>query len=443
MKLANCLFTTLTITLLVCGTLLSPHFCWGGSVTEAPASTANMAYPLPDKPSFAILPFENVAGNSELEFLSDGVTDDLTLELSRVPAVFVIAIGATHIYKGKSVTVNEVSEELGVQYVIEGSVQKLGEQLRITARMTDALKGDPVWSAEYDRNMDDIFKIYEDILFKITKSVGLKSPKLGPTPNLDGYLKYLQAVKYYYMQTRDGPPKAKPFFEEAIAIDPDYSPFYAEFSFLHSDLARYYSSGESSVENFEKGLELAQKAIELDNSNDSAYVALGYNYMCQKKPELALSNFEKASALNPLNARAYSEAATCLTWIDKKQESISYYQKAIRLNPMGPGNYVRLGRAYYHLKQYEDAIRMHEKCLEIVQKGIGAKWWAHLHLAMVYGELGREAEARAHMEKLLEYWPKFNLEDRRKSLHFKDPTLIERELNALRKAGAPEHPPSK
>ena len=106
-------------------------------------------------------------------------------------------------------------------------------------------------------------------------------------------------------------------------------------------------------------------------------------------------------------------------------------------------NYVRLGRAYFHLKQYEDAIRMHEKCSDLVQKGVGKSWWSHLHLAMVYGELGRESEDRAHMEKLLEYYPNFNLEDRRNSLHFKDPNLIDRELNALRKAGAPEHPPSK
>ena len=375
--------------------------------------------------------------------MQDRGTYSITSDLSKIHGVFVIAPGSTDIYRGKSVTIKEVAEELGVQHVIEGSVKKSKNQIGIKARMTDALDGRIVWSSNYDRKIEDLFKIYEDINLHIAKSVGLESPKLGTPPNIDGYLKFLQAMKYYRMQSRDGPPKAKPLLEEAIVIDQNYSPFYVESSFLYSDLARFYSSGESRKENFEKGFVRGQKAIELDKSNDFAYVALGYNYMCRKEPELALSNFDKATELNPLNDRAYSEAATCLTWIDREKESISYFNKAIRLNPMLSVNYIRLGRAYYHLKQYDDAIKMHEKCLELVQKGLGKKWWPHLHLAMVYGEIGQNKEAQAHMEKLIEYWPKFNLEERRKSLHFNDPTLIEREINALRIAGAPEYPPSK
>lgn len=437
------IITILTLVLAFLSHLTIPSTSvWGGTETVVPASIERMAFPLPDKPSFAVMPFDNVSGDTTLVYLSDGITNAITHDLSKIPGVFVIAPGSTDVYKGKSVTSKEVAEELGVQYVIAGSVKKTKNQIGITARLTDALKGRPVWSSSYDRKIEDIFKIYKDINYNIAKSVGLESPKLGSPPNLDAYLKFLQAMNYYRMQSRDGPPKAKPLLEEAIVMDKNSSIFYAESSFLYSDLARFYSSGESRKENFETGFVRAQKAIELDKSNDFAYVALGYNHMCRKKPELAISNFDKATALNPLNDRAYSEAATCLTWIDKERESISYFNKAIRLNPMLSVNYIRLGRAYYHLKQYDDAIKMHERCLELVQKGIGKKWWPHLHLAMVYGEIGQNKEAHAHMEKLIEYWPKFNLEDRRKSLHFKDPALIEREIGALRIAGAPEHPPS-
>ena len=279
-----------------------------------PASVEKMAFPLPDKPSFAILPFDNISKDPEQEYLSEGITDNLTYYLSKHLDLFVIAPGTTNIYKDKLVSVKDVAEELGVQYVIEGSVQGAEDHLRVTARMTDALKGYPVWSVDYDRNREDIFKIYEDILHKVAQSVGLKSPKLGPAPNLEGYLKYLQAMKYFQMQTIDSPQKAKPLFEEAIALDPNQSPFYLMLSFLYTDLARFYSSGIAREKNFEKGLELGKKAIELDKANDLAYVALGYSYMCQNNSELALSNFKQAYELNPLNVWAYSQTGSCLTY---------------------------------------------------------------------------------------------------------------------------------
>jgi adenylate cyclase len=418
---------------------------------EEAASIENMVYPLPDRPSYAVLPFVNVSKNPELEYLCDGITETIITTLSKNPYIFVIASNSSFTYKGKPVKVNKVAEELGVQYVIEGSIQKSGDLLRITAQLVDALTGRHIWSERFDRSLKDLFKLQDEIVLEILQSTQISDTMIGiskdwrfrgGTNSVDAQLKFFEAMFNYRHRTENHVIKAKQLFEEAIAIDPNFALPHAMLSFAYQFLGRYYSSGEASRTNLKKGLELAEKAIELDNSLSTGHETLGYYYGSQKKYDTAIAEYKKAIELAPENPFAHTALGQCLLWIYRLEESLYHRKEAIRLSPLEPVNYLDAGRTYFHLRQYEDAIKMHKKVFELMQKSPMPAWWAHLHIAMVYSEIGRDEEARTHMKKLLEFYPKFNLEGRRRQLFFKDPANTEREIEALRKAGAPEHPPS-
>jgi tetratricopeptide (TPR) repeat protein len=245
-----------------------------------------------------------------------------------------------------------------------------------------------------------------------------------------------------HVRTKESLIKAKQLFEEAIALDPDFPGPYVQLSTLYNILGRYYSSGESRRKNFEKSLKFAEKAIELDNTLSLAHEALGFYYSSQNKYDMAITKYKKAIELSPENPWPRANLSLTLLWIYKLEEAVYHLKEAIRLNPLQPVHRINLGRLYYHLRQYEDAITMHKKAIELMKKVPTNPEWPHLHLAMVYSELGRDEDALAHMKKVLEYYPRFNLEERRGAIFFKDPANTEREIEALRKAGAPEHPPS-
>jgi TolB-like protein/class 3 adenylate cyclase/Tfp pilus assembly protein PilF len=417
---------------------------------EEAASVKDMAFPLPNNPSFAVLPFVNMSKEPDLEYLCDGLTETFIATLSKDPHVFVIASSSSFSYKGKPVKVNKVAEELGVQYVIEGSVQKSGDRLRIAVQIVDALTGRHILSERFDRSLMDLFKLQDEIIFEILKSVQItrgKADKIESwmvvgTDSLDAHLKFLEGLYNLRFFTEDRVIKAKQLFEEAIAIDPDFAKAHNYLSIAYQQLGMYYSSGESRRKNFEDALKLIEKTIELDNSISDAHGILGRHYLYQKKYEMAVTSLKKAIELDPANPWAHSEMVEGFTWINRLAEAVYHGKEAIRFDPFQPAHYLRLGRAYYHLRQYEDAIRMHKKVIELMQKVPYNPRFPHLHLAMVYSELGRDEEARAHIKKVLEFYPRFNLEDRRRALFFKDPADSEREIEALRKAGAPEHPPS-
>jgi TolB-like protein/class 3 adenylate cyclase/Tfp pilus assembly protein PilF len=418
---------------------------------EEAASIENMAYPLPDKPSLVVLPFVNMSKDPDLEYLCDGLTETFISTLSKNPYVFVIASTSSFSYKGKPARINKIAEELGVQYVIEGSIQKSGDRVRIAVQVIDALTGHHILSERFDRSLGNLFMLQDEIIFEILKSVQLSRGKVDKiekswmvvgTNSLDAHLKFLEALYNWRFFTEDRVIKAKQLFEEAIAIDPDFGLAHAYLSLQYTHLGRYYSSGESRRKNFERGVELAEKAIELDNSISDAHATLGTSYLFQKKYEMALTNLKKAVDVDPANPWAHSELSQGYFFSNMMEEAAYHGKEAVRLDPLAPTHSIRLGRAYYQLRQYEDAIRIQKKVIELGKKVPSNPRWPHLHLAMNYAELGRAEEARAQMKKVLEYYPRFNLEERRRALFFKDPAATEREIEALRKAEAPEHPPS-
>jgi adenylate cyclase len=401
------------------------------------ASKEKMVFPLPDKPSIAVLPFVNMSDDPKQEFFSDGMTEEIITALSKNPYLFVIARQSTFAYKGKPVKVKQVSEELGVRYVLEGSVRRSGEKIRITAQLIDAMTGYHLWAERYDRDLKEIFALQDEITMKILQSIRVKlmdgeqALRGKPPRNLEAYLKLLQAQEYLYRFSNEGNIMGKQLAEEAIALDPEFAgAYYAQAGAHMMDV--WFGSSKSPKESLDKAVELAQKAISLDPNDPRHYGLLGNVYVMKRNYDKAIAEGEKAVALDPGGADVHAWLGMSLNYADKPKEAIPLFEKAIRLNPNGPTWYFHnFGHSYRMTGQYQEAITQYKKALRVAPNNI----WAHLSLAATYSLLGRDEEARAEAEEVLRMNPKFSLEYFAKALPFKNQAQIDCYIEALRKAG--------
>jgi adenylate cyclase len=396
-----------------------------------------MAFPLPDKPSIAVLPFVNMSDDPKQEFFSDGMTEGIITALSKVPNLFVISRNSTFNYKGKPVKVKQVSEELGVRYVLEGSVQKSGDKVRITAQLIDALSGHHVWAERYDRELKDIFALQDEITMKVITALQVEltaGEMVGMiakgTKNIDAFIKYLQAYELIDNASKEGNAQARKILEEAIALDPEYSRLYLGLAMTHTyDV--WYGTTESPEQSLAQAFELAQKAISLDNSNATAHGILGQVYMMKRQYDKAIAECERAVSLDPNSAENIFRLGMVLNYAARAEEAIPYLQNAIRLNPLPPAIYfVQLAISYRDSGQYEKAIEASKKALQREPN----THFAYIHMAVSYIRLGLEEEARAAAAQILTINPKFSLERYAKMLPFPQP-VADRIIEDLRKAG--------
>jgi TolB-like protein/class 3 adenylate cyclase len=246
-----------------------------------PASIEQMAFPLPDKPSIAVLPFENMSGDPDQEYFSDGITENIITALSKVHNMFVIARNSTFTYKNRAVKIQQVAEDLGVRYVLEGSVQKTGDRVRITAQLIDAITGNHLWAERYDRDLTDIFALQDEITKKIITSlhveltVGEDARLYGQTTdNFEAYLKFLQGNAHLMRLNKDATILARKMFKEAVALDPNFIFAYVNLAWTHTFDAAY-GWAKSRVKSLEAAEEFAQKALSLDDSFAGTYGVLG------------------------------------------------------------------------------------------------------------------------------------------------------------------------
>lgn len=402
------------------------------------ASVEKMALALPDKPSIAVLPFNNLSEDPKQEYFSDGLTDEIITALSGIQKLFVIARNSTFTYKGKPVKVQQVSEELGVRYVLEGSVRKAGDKIRISAQLIDALDGHHLWAKRYDRNLSDIFAVQDEITKKIVTAMQVKLTEgeqaravAKGTNNLEAYLKYLQAHELIYRLNIQSIALGKQLAEEAIALDPEYAPAYYALGKVHM-LDVWLGTSESPKASMAKAMELVQKAIALDDKNADAHAFLGFLYSMIRKHDKALALGEKAVALNPNSAESHMRYGKILTFASRYEESIPELKTAIRLNPIPPNLYLySLGISYCWTGQYEEAIAWCEKAVRREPNSFFARFF----MAMAYSLSGRDEEARVEAAEVLRIHPKFSLEKFAKRCTYKKKTDCERLISALRKAG--------
>ena len=429
--------------IIIAGALALWNFYFRAPPIE-PASVEKMAYPLPENPSIAVLPFDNMSGDPAQDYLADGISENIIDALSRISRLFVIARNSTFTYKGQPVKVQQVSEELGVRYVLEGSVQRSGSHLRITAQLIDAIKGNHIWSEKYDRKLNNLFALQDEVTKQIVTALNVKltqgeQARLAAkgTDNLEAYLKFMQAREYTIRHNIESNASAQQLAQEAIGLDPNYASAYRVLGVTHMhDI--FLGRSKSPKKSLGKAIELVKKAIELDDQNGYNHVVLGFMLVLIRQYDKAVSEGERGVALDPNVADIYGWLGTIYRYVGRWEDAITAYEKAIRLNPISPIFYLYgLGLAYAWTERYEEAIIVLKKAIRIEPDSP----YVHLFAAAVYSMAGRDEEARKEGAELLRLNPKFSLQKWGKSLKFKNQDDQERLITALRKAGLPETPP--
>jgi TolB-like protein/class 3 adenylate cyclase len=404
------------------------------------ASIERMAFPLPDKPSIAVLPFQNLSGDQEQEYFSDGMINDIITDLSRFSKLFVIASNSTFSYKGKAVKVQQVAEELGVRYVLEGSIQKTGERLRINAQLIDATTGRHLWAERYDRNTSDFFAIQEDIVRTIVASLAFQVTEAEielavrkDTDNLKAYDYYLRGRQAHFVWGKEATNEARGLLEKAIELDPDYALAHSYLTWIHVDNWRY-RWGDDPERSFDLALESARKAIALDPDDYESHWALGFAYLTHGEFERAEAEYERALALNPYDAEFLVEMAELLVKTGKAAQAVTQVKTGMRINPRYPDWYLwNLGWAQYFTGQYDEALAALNK-MSNPYNGVRRT------RAAVLVRLGRIEEAREVISKFIETDLEMTLEEM-EARAWKDRDALERWIEDLRTAGLPEKRP--
>jgi adenylate cyclase len=407
------------------------------------ASKEKMAFPLPDKPSIAVLPFVNMSGSPEQEYFCDGITDQIITSLSMIPRLFVIARNSTFVYKGKAVKVQKVAEEMGVRFVLEGSIQRSEGRVRILVQLIDAIKGIHLWSERYDRDLKDLFVLQDEITRQIMTALQVKltegeyaSGIAESTSNLKALECYWRAAEHFFRFAKEDNAAARQWAQKAVELDPKFAGGWAQMGWTYLWDVNFGWS-QSPVQSMKGALECAQKAIGLSDSCAKAYGLMGYINLLNRKFDEAIENGEKAVRINPNDPIMLSILAGIMHYNGKFDESIALVKNAMRLCPYYPAIFlIQLSMSYFLAGRYEEALAASELMLARAHKGEFSPFMAHTSLAEAYIGLGQDQKARAHAEEMLKINPNYSLADQRKSMYYyRDPSHLERHIDALRKAG--------
>ena len=406
------------------------------------ASKEKMAFPLPDKPSIAVLPFTNMSGDPKQEVLCDGLTDTIITSLSRIPHLFVIASNSTFTYKGKPVKVQQVAEDLGVRYVLEGSMQKAEKRIRLRAQLIDAITGCHLWAESYDRSLEDIFALQDEIASKVITSLQVELTSAEYARAIGKSTKNLEALELFWRgqyhltrMTKEDTTLARQYAEKAIEIDPEFSTAWTELGFthVHDSMFGWSSSREQSLKLSEG---CAQKALSLNPSEPKAFMLLCSISVAKKEHDKAVEYAERAVEANPNDPWALVFLGSAMRWVGRFEEAIANVRKAMRLTPFYPAApLATLGYSSFHLRRYDDALSAGEKLLERCRKGELPDSIGYLLMVAIYTELGQEEKARKYATEFLSANPNWNLEVMKRFWVYKNQSDLDRLLNATRKAG--------
>ncbi len=320
------------------------------------------ALPLPDKPSIVVLPFDNMSRDPEQGYFSDGITEDITADLSKISSLFVIARNSAFTYKGKAVKVQDVSREMGVRYVLEGSVRKSGDRVRVTAQLIDGTTGGHLWSERFDRPFKDIFALQDEIVQKIVTTLKLQLTVQEQgyivrkhTDNLEAYDAFLRGIESFFRYTQEANAQARQLWEKAVALDPQYAEAYAYLSWTY--YREWILRWSTDPQNLEHALALAQQAVALDDSLPVAHSVLSFVYAQKQQYDQAIAEGERAIALDPNNADSYTWLAAALLFAGRPEDTLRMTEQAMRLNPHYPSIYLNaVGTAYILTGRYAEAI---------------------------------------------------------------------------------------
>ena len=412
------------------------------TVMLEPAPKDRMDFTLPDEASIAVLPFVNMSEDPRQDFFCDGLTEGIIATLSKSPDLFVIARNSTFTYKGKPVKVQQVSKDLGVRYVLEGSVQKSGDRVRITAQLIDALNGKHMWAERYDREMKEIFALQDEIAIHMLEAMQWKltigsraREALGEgTKNIEAYLTLVEGQHYLVRTSPEDYTQAKKLFEEAILLDAKYATPYIFLGIAHIlEVQRGWS--RSPQNSMAAASELALIAQGLDKSHPSLFILFGLLKLNSRQYDQALASYDRAFELDPNNGMSLFNKGDCFVFMGKPKEAIPIFQRLLRIDPLAPGfAYLGLGHANSVMQNYDEAIDYNKKVIEIFPNHL----LSYLRIAGCYAALDRLEEARIAVSEALKLYPGFSAKNYVMAIPYKDEALKEMWFSNLRKAGLPE-----
>jgi adenylate cyclase len=393
--------------------------------------------------AIAVLPFENLSGDPEQEYFVDGVAEDLITRLSTWSRLPVIARNSTFVYKGKSVDVKQVGQELGVRYVVEGSVRKAGKRVRISAQLIDSSTGLHIWAEQYDRELEDIFALQDEITQAMVASI---SPELWRSEleqavrrepqNLGAWDVAQQGWWHFMRANKEDNAKARALFQRAAQLDPDLAPAFWGLAWTHyTDLLAQWS--ESPVRSIEELDRTARRSVALDSSQPAAQLVLGHACALAGQQDKMIAAYQLAVQLDPSSSIGYFSLGVSLARAGRPEKSLENLEKAMRLSPQDPLMwlyFLGVATAHFAAARYGDAVEWSQRSLQRMPGWVQA----NTVLAASYAHLGRFDEARLALQEVLRVTPKFSLSGLKMFLSAADPGFIERYLDGLRKAGLKE-----
>jgi len=411
-----------------------------GRVVGEARSTAHPQLALPDKPSVAVLPFTNMSGDPDQEFVSDGIAEDVITALSRYPSLFVIARNSCFTYKGRAVDVKQVGRELGVRYVLEGSVRKAGNRIRATAQLVEAETGNHVWAERYDRDLADIFAVQDEITEAVTVAIApaiadaeLQRAVRKPPESLDAWAAYQRGLWHLSEANRDDNGIAQSFFQRAIDLDPTFAGGYSGLALAQLQAAAVYQKldlleAQSSAET------RARRAVALDGADAEARSCLGWALQARGELEGALAEIDRALVMSPNLAVAHGQRGATLIFSGRPKEGLAAVQTSIRLDPRDPFSAIRLlhiACGLYFSCEYEEAIEAAKRLIRSYPDFPMIYRWP----AAALGQLGRTAEAKEALDKAVSLAPAaFDMYVRKRVPWFR-PEDHAHLVKGLRKAG--------
>ena len=395
---------------------------------------------LPEKPSIAVLPFQNMSGDPEQEYFADGMTEDLITDLSKVSGLFVIARNSTFAYKGKAADMKRVGRELGVRHVLEGSVRKAGNRVRITAQLIDAGSGGHLWADRFDRELTDIFATQDEVVEKIVAALSVtltrgEEKRLGQrgTSNVAAYETWLRAREFLTRGTRDSVVQARAMYRQAIALDPQFPAPHAGLAL--SAISEYVSDWtHDPAQTLGEAESWARGAVELNDQEPVSHMALGHVMIWRRDLEGALAQFRRALALDPNFAQGHTAVGMALMYAGRAAEALEPIATAMRLDPHYSSIVLHiLAQANFSLGEFDTAAGL---LAERIRR-FPATDASRMLLASCYGHLGRLDEARSAWADLLKVNPDFSLAQRARVLPYKQASDFQRIADGLAKAGLP------
>ena len=399
---------------------------------------------LPDKPSIAVLPFENISGDPEQEYFSDGICEDIITALSRIRFLFVAARNSSFSYKGQSANIRQVAAELGVRYVLEGSVRKAGNRVRITAQLIEGASGNHLWAERYDHSLEDIFDVQDQITATV---VGTLQPELGKaerdrakakrTEDLDAWDAFQRGMWHTYRRTRDDLLTAVEYFDKSIALEPGFASAHWGKAICYFYTVNF-GLEPAREEVLEKALEAARQGVALDPDDSMAHTALGFVHLARRDSAAAQRACQTAIEIDPNNYIAPRVLGISLVASGKAAEGLPYLETSLRLSPRDPlasGTLNYIAAAHFFMGEYETGL---DWALRGMRNRQAPQTWVVTTPIAILGHLGRQDEARQMLAELEEIHSGITCAFVRDNIPISDPAYLEIYIDGLRKAGLPE-----